>query len=69
MLELATLNGDQSVVTIRASGLTSELVAKLTHWGSEIQFNNEQLTLTVHNEASIPEINRFLVVISIQMNI
>ena len=61
VLELATLNGDQSVVTIRASGLTSELVAKLTHWGSEIQFNNEQLTLTVHNEASIPEINRFLV--------
>ena len=61
VLELATLNGNQSVVTIRASGLTSELVAKLTHWGSEIQFNNEQLTLTVHNEASIPEINRFLV--------
>lgn len=61
VLELATLNGDQSVVTIRASGLTSELIAKLTHWGSEIQFNNEQLTLTVHNEASIPEINRFLV--------
>ncbi len=61
VLELAKLNGDQSVVTIRASGLTSELVAKLTHWGSEIQFNNEQLTLTVHNEASIPEINRFLV--------
>ena len=61
VLELATLNGDQSVVTIRASGLTSELVAKLTHWGSEIQFDNEQLTLTAHNEASIPEINRFLV--------
>lgn len=61
VLELATLNGNQSVVTIRASGLTSELVAKLTHWGSEIQFDNEQLTLTVHNEASIPEINRFLV--------
>jgi ABC-2 type transport system ATP-binding protein len=61
VLELATLNGDQSVVTIRASGLTSELVAKLTHWGSDIQLDNEQLTLTVHNEASIPEINRFLV--------
>ena len=61
VLELATLNGNQSVVTIRASGLTSELVAQLEHWGSEIQFDNEQLTLTVHNEDSIPEINRFLV--------
>lgn len=61
VLELATLNGNQSVVTIRASGLTSELVAQLEQWGSEIQFDNEQLTLTVHNEASIPEINRFLV--------
>ena len=61
VLELATLNGNQSVVTIRASGLTSELVAQLEHWGSDIQFDNEQLTLTVHNEASIPEINRFLV--------
>ena len=61
VLELATLNGDQSVVTIRASGLTSELVAKLTHWGHDIQFTGEQLTLTVHHEESIPEINRFLV--------
>ena len=61
VLELATLNGDQSVVTIRASGLTSELVAKLTHWGSDIQLTGEQLTLTVHHEESIPEINRFLV--------
>ena len=61
VLDLATLNGDQSVVTIRASGLTSELVAQLEHWGSDIQLDNEQLTLTVHNEASIPEINRFLV--------
>lgn len=61
VLELATLNGNQSVVTIRASGLTSELVAQLEHWGSDMQFDNEQLTLTVHNEASIPELNRFLV--------
>lgn len=61
VLELATLNGNQSVVTIRASGWTSELVAQLEHWGHDIQFTGEQLTLTIHNEASIPEINRFLV--------
>lgn len=61
VLELATLNGNQSVVTIRASGWTSELVAQLEHWGHDIQFAGEQLTLTVHHEDSIPEINRFLV--------
>ena len=61
VLELATLNGNQSVVTIRASGWTSELVAQLEHWGHDIQFTGEQLTLTVNNEDSIPDINRFLV--------
>ena len=33
----------------------------MTRWGRDIQANGEQLTLTVHNEASIPEINRYLV--------
>lgn len=61
VLELATLNGNQSVVTIRASGLTSELITQLEHWGNDIQSTGEQLTLTVHHEDSIPEINRFLV--------
>lgn len=61
VLELAKLNGNQSVVTIRASGLTSELVAQLEHWGHDIQFDDKQLTLTVHHEDTIPEINRFLV--------
>ena len=61
VLELATLNGNQSVVTIRASGLTSELVTQLEHWGHDIDFTGEQLTLTIHHEDAIPEINRFLV--------
>ena len=61
VLNLASLNGNQSVVTIRASGLTSEMVSEMARWGSDIQSNSEQLTLTVHNEASIPEINRYLV--------
>jgi ABC-2 type transport system ATP-binding protein len=60
-LELASLNGNQSVVTIRASGLTAAVVSELARWGRDIQANGEQLTLTVPNEASIPEINRYLV--------
>jgi ABC-2 type transport system ATP-binding protein len=61
ILDIASLNGNQSMVTIRASGLTSALISEMTRWGSDIQVDGEQLTLTVHNEASIPEINRYLV--------
>ena len=60
-LNLASLDGNQSVVTIRASGLTSAMVAEMARWGRDIRANGEQLTLTVHNEASIPDINRYLV--------
>ena len=60
-LSLASLDGNQSVVTIRASGLTAAMVSEVARWGRDIQANGEQLTLTVHNEASIPEINRYLV--------
>jgi ABC-2 type transport system ATP-binding protein len=61
ILDLASLKGDQSVVSIRATGLTPEMASEMARWGSDIQFNDEQLTLTVHNESSIPEINRYLV--------
>ncbi len=61
ILDLASLKGNESVVTIRASGLTSAMASEMAQWGSDIQVDGEQLTLTVHNEASIPEINRYLV--------
>ena len=60
-LDLDSLDGNQSVVTIRASGLTAAMLSEMARWGRDIQANGEQLTLTVHNEASIPEINRYLV--------
>lgn len=60
-LNLASLDGNQSVVTIRASGLTPAIISEMARWGGDIQSDGEQLTLTVHNETSIPEINRYLV--------
>jgi ABC-2 type transport system ATP-binding protein len=60
-LDLDSLVGSQSIVTIRASGLTAAIVSEMARWGRDIQANGEQLTLTVHNEASIPEITRYLV--------
>jgi ABC-2 type transport system ATP-binding protein len=60
-LDLASLQGNQSLVTIRASGLTPAIVSEMARWGRDIQANGEQLTLTVHNEDAISEINRYLV--------
>jgi len=61
ILSLASLNGNQAVVTIRASGLTSAMVSEMARWGRDIESSDQQLTLTVHNEDAIPEINRYLV--------
>jgi ABC-2 type transport system ATP-binding protein len=61
VLSLASLEGNQAVVTIRASGLTAAMVSEMSRWGQEIQADGEQLTLTVRDEASIPEITRYLV--------
>jgi ABC-2 type transport system ATP-binding protein len=60
-LDLASLNGNQSLVTISASGLSAAMVSEMARWGRDIQANGERLTLTVHNEDSIPEITRYLV--------
>jgi ABC-2 type transport system ATP-binding protein len=60
-LDLHSLDQNQSVVTIRAAGLTPEMVSRLERWGRDIEAANGQVTLTVGDEAQIPEINRFLV--------
>ncbi len=60
-LDLATLNQGQALVSIRAAGLTPELLAGLANWGWDIQANGEELTLTVESDAALPEINRYLV--------
>ncbi len=61
VLDLASLDQKLSLVTIRATGLSSEIISGLARWGENIQANGEQLTLTIHNEAELPEINRYLV--------
>jgi ABC-2 type transport system ATP-binding protein len=60
-LDLHSLDHNQSVVTIRAAGLTPELVSGLEHWGRDIQAADGQVSLTVRDEAHVPEINRYLV--------
>ncbi len=61
ILDLASLNKNQSVVTIRAAGLSPELISGMERWGRDIHAEDGQFTLTVQDEAQIPEINRYLV--------
>lgn len=60
-LNLDALAGDRLAVTIRASGLTAEMIAEMARWGQDIEMSGEQLTLTIPDEAAIAEINRYLV--------
>lgn len=61
VLEMATLDQNLSRVSIRATGLTAEILAGLAQWGQEVRADGEHLTLTVRNETDLPAINRYLV--------
>lgn len=61
VIELATLDQNLSLITIRVAGLTSESVAGLSKWGKNIQANHEQLTMTIDQDSDLPEITRYLV--------
>jgi hypothetical protein len=50
-----------SRVTIRAAGLTPESIGGLARWGENIQANNGQVVMTLHQEHDLPEITRYLV--------
>jgi ABC-2 type transport system ATP-binding protein len=61
ILDIASLDGNQSVVTIRAEGLTPDVISAMKHWGSDLQAEDGHVTLTVQDETHIPELNRYLV--------
>jgi ABC-2 type transport system ATP-binding protein len=61
ILEMASLDQNLSRVSVRAAGVTAEILAGLAQWGEDIQAEGEHLTLTVRNEADLPTINRYLV--------
>lgn len=61
VLELASLEQNLSLVTIRAGGLTPEGMAGLEQWGQDIRADGERLTLTIRDETALPEITRYLV--------
>ena len=61
IIDLVSLDQNLSLVTIRAARLTPEALTGLARWGKDIQANNGQVTMTIHNESDLPEITRYLV--------
>ncbi len=59
--ELKTLVRGGTRVTVRAGGLTTETVAGLARWGSDVRQDEQQVTLTVAGEEALPELARYLV--------
>ena len=61
VMELSTLNAGQISVSIRAGNLSPQAANGLSQWGTDIQVNDGQVTMSLSNELVMPEITRYLV--------
>lgn len=60
-IEMKELEDVQASVTIRANGLSPEIIAGLSQWGKNIQAEENHLTLSIPDETCLPVITRYLV--------
>lgn len=58
---LQSLVEGELTVTIRAHPLEPETVAGLSQWAASLRQDGEHISLTLHGEADLPEISRYLV--------
>ena len=61
VLELKSLDTDQTSVTIRVSKLSAESLAGLSQWGKDIQVDGQHISMVIQSDAVLPEITRYLV--------
>jgi ABC-2 type transport system ATP-binding protein len=61
VMDTSALGANVSMVTIRATGLTPEVIAGLEQWQDNVRVDGDQLTMTLQSEADLPRINRYLV--------
>lgn len=59
--ELKSLVDGETSVTIRARGLTPEILAGLSRWGADVRADGEHVTLGISHESVLPAIARYLV--------
>lgn len=65
--ELNTLVQGETQVTLRARGLTPEILAGLSQWASHLRPDGEHLTLTIQDEAALPTLTRYLVAQGVEL--
>ena len=61
VLDLKSLDTDQTSVTIRVSKLSAESLAGLSQWGKDIQMDGDHISMVIQSDAVLPEITRYLV--------
>lgn len=65
--ELKKLSSGQTTVSIRASGITEEVLQGLKRWSEEMALNKNGITLKILDEAVLPEITRYLIQQNVQL--
>jgi ABC-2 type transport system ATP-binding protein len=65
--ELKTLVNGATSVTVRAHGLTPQVLAGLGKWGKDLRADGNQITLTVADESALPALNRYLVAQNVEV--
>ena len=64
---LQTLVEDEISLEVRQRGLLPEMLPGLERWGRDLRLDGERLGMTIQDEASLPEINRYLVEQGVQV--
>jgi hypothetical protein len=67
VMEMSALDKNISLLTIRAEGLTPEIISGLEQWGEDIRLDDGNLTMTIRSESDLPQINRYLVEHDVQV--
>lgn len=65
--ELKTLVDGATSVTLRASGLTPQVIAGLNQWGKDVRVDGDHATLTMSDESALPAMTRYLVAQNVEV--
>lgn len=65
--ELKTLVDGATSVTLRASGLTPQVIEGLSWWGKDVRVDGEHATLTMSDESALPAMTRYLVAQNVEV--
>lgn len=65
--ELKTLVAGATSVTLRASGLTPQVIEGLNQWGKDVRVDGDHATLTLSDESALPAMTRYLVAQNVEV--